>query len=212
MIVGLMLCAGVCLPTPVPAQPAQGAGSDERPPAAWTLAGVDVNVQNRWRSVIRLGYLGDVDSRIVITETSVALQEAAHLVAGYVYIAPTGADSAGTSLLRGGATWLPLRGRVAIDNRLLLERRSNRLAGASMRGRDRLRLSWLLPGSLRVGVYGSAEAIAVVGDGLFETRLHAGAVKTVRRVSVEVYWVQRRIHARPVFNGLGLTAFYRIGA
>jgi hypothetical protein len=200
------------VPTRVLAQPAQSPGSDERPPVAWTLAGVDVSVQDRWRSVIRVGYLGDIGSRILITETSLALREAAQLVVGYVYVAPTDADSAATSLLRGGATWLPLRGRVAIDNRFLLERRSNRLAGHAVRGRDRLRLFWLPPGPLRVGVYGSAEAIAVVGDGLFEKRLQVGAVKTVRRVSVEVYWVQRRIEARPVFNGLGLTAFYRIGA
>jgi hypothetical protein len=206
-----LVCAGATLPVAVLAQGVQTSARDDRPFGAWTLGGIDVGVHDRWRVLVRLGYLGDVDSRILITELSFAAREAIHVLVGQVFVQPTAADVAGTSLLRGGATWLPLRGRVTIDNRFLIERRSTHSMRDSLRGRDRLRLSWSLPGSLRLGIVGSAETIAAAGDGLVENRFQVGGVKSVKRLSVEVYWLQRRIRARPVLNGLGLTALCRVG-
>lgn len=211
-IVSLLLCAGASLPVQALAQPAQSASSDERPLLAWSLLGIDVDVQNRWHGVVRVGHLGDIDSRVLVTDLIFVARPAVHLLVGYVYVQPTAADTAGTTLARAGATWVPLRRRLAIDNRFLFERRSNKMTSTSIRGRSRVRISWSSPGPLTPSLFGSVEAIAATGAGLVEKRIQLGGAKSVRRLSVEAYWLQRRIRDRPVFNGLGLTAFYRIGS
>ena len=210
-IVCLLLSAGAVLPVQVLAQPAQSASSDERPLSAWTLLGIDVHVQNRWRGVVRVGHLGDIDSRVLVTDLTFVARRAMQVLVGYVYVQPTGADTAGTTLARAGATWVPLRRRLAIDNRFLFERRSNIVTSASIRGRSRVRISWSPPGPLTPSIFGSVEAIAATDAGLVEKRIQLGGTKSVGQMSVEAYWLQRRIRDRPVFNGLGLTAFYRIG-
>jgi hypothetical protein len=179
--------------------------------AAWTLLRIDVDVQNRWRGVVRVGHLGDIDSRVLITDLTFVARPAMHLLVGYIYVQPTAADTAGTTLARAGATWVPVRRRLAIDNRFLFERRSNNVTSTSLRGRSRLRISWSSPGPLTPSVFGTVEAIAATDAGLVEKRIQLGGAKSVGRLSVEVYWLQRRIRDRPVFNGLGLTAFCRIG-
>jgi hypothetical protein len=211
-IVSLLLCAGASLPVQALAQPAQSASSDERPVVAWTLLGIDVDVQNRWRGTVRVGYLGDVDSRVLVTDLTFMARPVMHLVVGYVYVQPVAAYTAATTLARAGATWVPLRRRLSIDDRFLFETRSNNVTGTSIRGRSRLRISWLSPGPLTPSVFGSVEAIAATGAGLVEKRIQLGGAKSVGRLSVEAYWLHRRIRDRPVFNGLGLTAFYRIGS
>jgi hypothetical protein len=169
-------------------------------------------VQNRWRGVFRVGHLGDIDSRVLVTDLTFVARPAMHVLVGYVYVQPRAADTAGTTLVRAGATWVPLRRRLAIDNRFLFERRSSNVTSTSIRGRSRVRISWLSPGPLTPSVFGSVEAIAATGAGLVEKRIQLGGAKSVGRLSAEVYWLQRRIRDRPVFNGLGLTAFYRIGS
>ena len=211
-IVSLLLCGGASLPVQALAQPTQSASSNERPLSAWTLLGIDVDVQNRWRGVVRVGHLGDIDSRVLVTDLTFVARPAMHVLVGYVYVQPTSADTAGTTLARAGATWVPLRRRLAIDNRFLFERRSNKVTSTSIRGRSRVRISWSSPGPLTPSVFGSIEAIAATGAGLVEQRIQLGVAKSVGRLSVEAYWLQRRIRDRPVFNGLGLTAFGRIGS
>jgi hypothetical protein len=210
-IVSLLLCGGASLPVQALAQPTQSASSNERPLSAWTLLGIDVDVQNRWRGVVRVGHLGDIDSRVLVTDLFFVPRPAMHLLVGYVYVQPTVADSAGTALARAGATWLPLRRRLAIDNRFLFERRSNKVTSASIRGRSRIRIAWSPPSRLTSSVFGSVEAIAATDAGLVEKRIQLGVAKSVGQMSAEVYWLQRRIRDRPVFNGVGLTAYYRIG-
>jgi hypothetical protein len=209
-IVSLLLCAGASLPVQALAQPAQSASSDERPLSAWTLLGIDLHVQNRWRGVVRVGHLGDIDSRVLVTDLTFVARPAMHVLVGYVYVQPKAANTAGTTLARAGATWVPLRRRLGIDNRFLFERRSSNVTSTSIRGRSRVRISWLSPGPLTPSVFGSVEAIAATGAGLVEKRIQLGGAKSVGRLSAEVYWLQRRIRDRPVFNGLGLTAFCRI--
>ena len=76
-IVSLLLCAGASLPVQALAQPAQSASSDERPLSAWTLLGIDLHVQNRWRGVVRVGHLGDIDSRVLVTDLTFVARPAA---------------------------------------------------------------------------------------------------------------------------------------
>lgn len=209
-IVSLLVCVGASLPVQALAQPTQNASSDERPLNAWTLFGIDVDVQNRWRGVIRVGHLGDIDSRVLVTDLIFMARPAMHFLVGYVYVQPTATDTAGTTLARAGATWVPLRRRLAIDNRFLFERRSNNVTSPSLRGRSRFRISWSSPGPLTPSVFGSVEVIAATGAGLVEKRIQLGGAKSVGRMSVEASWLHRRIRDRPVFNGLGLTAFCRV--
>src|SRR5687768_12720345 len=75
-----LVCAGATLPVPVVAQGAPTSARDDRPFGAWTLGGIDLGVHDRWRVLVRLGYLGDVDSRILITELTFAAREAIHVL------------------------------------------------------------------------------------------------------------------------------------
>jgi hypothetical protein len=97
-----------------------------------------------------------------------------------------------------------------LDSRLLVEHLSGHNTPLIMRARDRVRLS-CSPGSLKARLFGSVEAFAAPGHGLVERRYQVGAVRSVGPATVEAYWLERRISGRPVFNGIGVTASFRIG-
>jgi hypothetical protein len=175
------------------------------------LAGIDVEVGDRWRATMGLGYLGGFDSRIVLTEATFTADKAVQLVGGHVYLQPTAVGSPATSLLRTGGVWLPLRGRVSLDNRLLVERRAVHTAGVSIRVRDRLRASWAIEEDSRLRVFGAVETFAVGETGIVEQRYQAGVVQPAGPVAVETYWLQSRSRSRPTLNVIALTAFWRIG-
>lgn len=60
-------------------------------------------------------------------------------------------------------------------------------------------------------VYVSVETIAS-DSGVVENRIQLGGMRSLGRLSVEGYWLQRRLHANIVVNGAGLTASWRIAA
>lgn len=207
----IVACAGWPGPARAQAQAqARDNVDDDQTFATWLLTGIDLT-QDRWRCSVRLGHLGDLDRAIVIGEAGWLATPALLLQAGYVHLDPLADGAAGTSLLRAGGTWMPVRRGVTLDSRVFLERRSSRGTPAVRRGRDRVRLSWALPQLPKLSVVGSAELIAATGDGLVETRLQAGGVFAVRRLAIESYALQRRLRNRDPVNGLGITVTYRIG-
>jgi hypothetical protein len=207
----LVLCAGLALPASALAQPAHTSERHESPFATWILLGADLAVHGRWRAVVRIGHLGDVESRIVLAESILVVRPAVHVLLGYVYVVPTAPNTARTSLTRAGATWLPVRGRLTIENRFLFEHRVTTAARASIRGRNRIRISGSQPGGLPFAVFASVETIAATFGGLIENRIQLGATRSVGRLSLESYWLHRRLPARTVVNGVGLTTSWRIG-
>lgn len=212
-IASVMLAGCCALATPIPAAAQQSDASQGRPSplAAWLMTGLDVSVQERWRGVVRIGHLGDIDSLIVLADSTFVARPAMHAHLGYVYISPVAPESARTSLLRGGASWLPVRRRrLTLDNRFLVERRATTTGNASMRYRNRLRVSAPRPGGLPFGAFGSTEVIAAAGHGVVEHRMQLGLTGTIGRLSVESYWIQRRLLGRAVVNGVGLTTSWRI--
>jgi hypothetical protein len=200
------LAWGLAWPRPLAAQSASPDG-DLRP-FAWVLAGVDLQVRERWRGVVRVGRLGDSQSRLALGELAFQAHPALQLLLGHVHIAPVAPHVPRTSLSRGGVTWLPVRGRLTVDDRLLIEQRATG-AAAALRGRNRLRVSGSRPGGLPFVVFASVEVIAAE-PGLVEARLQAGGLQTVGPLSVECYWLQRRLRGGAVGTGVGLTASWRI--
>ena len=77
----------------------------------------------------------------MIAESTFVARPAMHVLLSYVYVAPTAPNAAGTSLTRAGATWLPVRRRLTIEDRFLFERRASTGTGSFLRGRNRLRIS-----------------------------------------------------------------------
>jgi hypothetical protein len=136
-----------------------------------------VAVHEHWRALIRIGHLGDVESRIVLAESTLVARPALHVLLGYVEIAPTAHNAARTSLTRAGAAWLPVRRRLTIENRFLFERRATTAAVSLICGRNRLRISGSQPGGLPFAVFASIEAIATTGSGLVENRIQLGATR-----------------------------------
>jgi hypothetical protein len=211
-IIAIMaLCAELTAPVRAMAQPVATADPAESPFAAWILLGVDVTPHERLRGTVRVGHLGDVDSRIVIVESTFVARPAMHVLLGYVFIAPAAPSLAGISLTRAGATWLLVRRRLTIENRFLFERRASAGTSSFLRGRNRLRISGARLGSLPFAVYGSIETIAGAGIGLLENRIQLGATRAVGRVSLESYWLRRRLPVHTVVNGVGLSSSWRIG-
>lgn len=203
-----MLC-GLLSPVPALAQAPQASERVPPPFAAWMLFGMDANIHGRVRGVLRIGNLSDIDSRVALVESTFVARPAVHLIAGIVYIAPASPSITPITLTRTGATWLPLRRRFTIENRLLLERRAT--SGSSfLRGRNRLRVSGSRPVGLPLAAYTSLETIGGT-NGIAENRLQLGATAIVGRLSVESYWLQRRLPARTVINGVGLTTSLRMG-
>lgn len=208
--IACLTLAALVAPRAASAQDERRPVSDGPSPSAWTMAGVDLGLHEQWRVMVRAGYLSDIDSRLLLTDVAFVVGPAVQALAGYVHVDPATPRAAGTTLVRAGAAWLPLRGRVALDNRFLVEHRSTGAIDV-MRGRGRLRLFWTPPGPLDVVAYGSGETIVAFGDGLAENRFQAGGVKSAGRFVLDVYWLHRRLRARPVVNGIGVTAVYRVG-
>lgn len=155
------------------------------------------------------GYVGGFDSWIVLTDGSVAVNGALQILAGQFVVRPTDGDAPATSVLRAGVNWSPLRGRVNVDNRLFVERRStaNRV---TPRVRDRVRLSWAIAEASPVRLFTSVEFFAVDRHGLSERRYQAGLALPIERVSVETYWLRSTARSRPAFDILGVTMLWRI--
>lgn len=181
----------------------------DAPFALWIMTGVDLAIDARWRGLVRIGHLGDIDSRIVLAESAFVARQDFQMIAGYAFITPT-ASGTPTSLFRAGATWLPIRRRLAVENRLWVEHRRTTTA-SSFRLRDRVRLLYSRPGGLPFSVFGSIEPIAAEGRGVVEHRIQLGATRSIHRAGVEGYWLQRRFPRSVVVNGFGLTASWRIG-
>lgn len=175
----------------------------------WALVGVDAGLGDSWRAAGRVGYLSELDARISILELSYVATGGIQFLVGHVYLDPDRSDTS-TSVLRSGVVWLPLRGRVTIDNRFMIERRW--VGGdRSFRGRDRLRLSWSTGGWPGLGLYGSYEGFIDNDADVVEHRYQAGVTRRIARATAETYWVQRRTRAGFVSNSLGLTVAWRVG-
>ena len=70
---------------------------------------------------------------------------------------------------------------------------------------------YVRPVDIPFTAYGSLEMIAAENVGLVETRTQIGAIRSIGRVTVESYWLQRRLHGSALVNGFGLTASWRVG-
>jgi hypothetical protein len=206
-IAWLTTIASLCLHASEPLH-----AQEDSPPSieGWLLAGVDATIGTRGRVMASGGYVGGFDSWIVLAEGSFATSAALQLVAGHVLLQPSERDAAITSVLRAGLNWSPVRGRVAIDNRLLIERRSTR-GDASPRVRDRLRLSWAIAEASPVRFFAAVEAFAIDRRGLSERRYQAGVAVPVGHASLEAYWLRSAARTRAPFNTIGLTILWRIG-
>lgn len=175
---------------------------------AWVLAGVDAALHERWRATSAVGYLGGFDCAATVTDVTFIAAPAVQVLVGHVYLRPLGTEAA-TTMLRAGGMWLLLRGRVAIDNRLLIERRWTAPAEPGMRARDRLRTSWR-PGEREpLRVFAAFEALAVHGSRI-ERRFQTGVMRPVGPVQIEVAWLRRRSSIGSVLNALTTTVYWRL--
>jgi hypothetical protein len=179
------------------------------PLEGWLLAGVDAAVRRRGRVTASWGYVGGFDDWIMLAEGSFAANSALQLVGGHVFLRPADRRRPPTSVRRVGVNWSPLRGRVAMDNRLLIEHRSTGRE-ASPRVRDRLRLSCAIAEASPVRLFGAIEVFAVDRRAVSERRYQAGFNAPVRHVSIEAYWLRRATHGRSPFNAIGVTLLWRI--
>jgi hypothetical protein len=80
-------------------------------------------LHERCRLLVAVGSLGGLDADIVLTEVTFADGAAAQFLGGHAYVNPTARGVPAMSVWRAGSVWAPMRGRVTIDNRLLIERR-----------------------------------------------------------------------------------------
>jgi hypothetical protein len=199
----------VCGVAPAAAQDAAAQAERTHAFGAWTLVGIDAGVGERWRASVRAGYLSELEMRVSIVDVFYLTSNALQLTAGHLYLGPERSDTA-TSVLRAGVVWLPVRRRIVIDNRLLIERRSIG-STRSIRARDRVRLAWSPGKAGRVGLFATFETFAVADDGLAEQRYQVGAARRLGRTTIESSWLQRRTRARFVSNSVGLTMCWRVG-
>jgi hypothetical protein len=206
-----LLLAVVAAPSSVVGQPAVAPRPPDDTPPTWAMTGVDVVPTDRVHATLRVGYLGDIDSRLLLADVAVVARPAVHVLVGQVVVDSRAAGTHLTSLTRAGALWLPLRRRLAVDVRLLAERQANQSVGIATRGRSRLRMSWATARRPAPTLFGTFEAIANTDVGLVERRTQLGLVESVGRWSAEVYWLQRRVRRRHPFNGIGATLAYRVG-
>jgi hypothetical protein len=212
LMVCLVSIAGLGMPLRVLAQEATtttAAISDDHAANIWALAGVNAAIDSRWQAFVRFGYLGGFESRVLVTDVTFAPREALRLLFGHVYVDPTASDSHNIYVLRAGCVWRPVRRRLEVENRALIDRRSGQ--GRPVRVRDRVMVSWPTDNPLRLRVFGSAE-VFVTTDSLNAQRYQIGAARSAGRATVEIYWTQQRSRGRATFNAIGLTAFWRIGA
>lgn len=194
---------------PVPAA-AQGMAIERDGPIdAWVLTGVDMMMSDRWRSTIRLGHLGGFDTYVWLSDLYFVIRREVQLTGGVVYLEPRTPEGRGTWVMRGGGTWQPLRGRLAVDNRLLAEWRAG--ASTNRRVRDRLRASWAIREDARMRAFATVELFVMSDVGFSEHRYQVGATATLRRAMVEAYWLRSRPRVREGFDAIGLTAVWRVG-
>jgi hypothetical protein len=208
VVVLLLCCASLSPSVRATAQPTEPPERDTRPPVAWLLVGADV-IDDRWRGTVRVGHLGDIDSRILITDLTFVARPELHVLVSHVYLAPASPEAAAVSLARTGASWLPLRRRVTVETRWLLERLHAFGAGSNLRGRNRIRASWARPPGLPASVVGSIETIATRNVGIVENRIQLGLSRSFGALSLEGYWLRRRLRARPDVEGVGITFAWR---
>lgn len=202
-MLGLAICGGVAMPPQAVAQP----GHDL---PVWALAGVNAAPAPEWLAVVRYGYVGGFESRLLLADLLFAPVDAWQLVVGYVHLDPANRDARATSVLRAGAIWRPLRGRVVVENRLLGERLANASRPTTGRVRDRVTVSFSLGGWTRLHPFASAEFFAV-RSGLDAQRYQVGGSRTLGRITFDVYWTHQRPRLRTAFNTLGLTCYVKIG-
>jgi hypothetical protein len=182
---------------------------DDQTVNVWALAGVNAAIDSRWQAILLFGYLGGFESRVLVTDLTFAPREAFRLLVGHVYVDPAASGSTDIYVLRAGCLWRPVRRRLELENRALIDRRSGQ--GRPARLRDRVMVSWRIDRPLRLRAFGSVELFATT-DSLNARRYHVGAARSAGPATIEVYWTQHRSHGRATFNAIGLTAFWRIGA
>lgn len=202
LVFGAALWTSSTLPAIVTAQPA-----DDVP--VWVLVGVDAAPDPRWLAVVRFGYVGGFDSRLVLADVMFGPADAWQVVVGYVHVDPVIEAAPATSIVRAGAVWRPLRGRVSVENRLLGERLATVGRTAQGRVRDRVTLSMIIGGRLRVRPFATAEFFAL-RSGLDAVRCQLGGSRAFGRTRLEVYWTHHRPRRRAAFHTLGLTYSVRL--
>jgi hypothetical protein len=210
-MVCLLSTAGLGLPVGLLAQETTANTAptgDDRIVNVWALAGVNAAIDDRWQAIVLSGYVGGFDSRVLVTDLTFAPREAFRLLVGHVYVDPAASGSTDIYVLRAGCLWRPVRRRLELENRALIDRRSGQSRPARLR--DRVMVSWRTDNPLRLRVFGSAEVFATT-DSLNAQRYQIGAARSAGRATVEIYWTQHRSRERATFNAIGLTAFWRIG-
>ena len=163
----------------------------------------------RWRATVAAGFLTGLESGLSIAELTYVVDEVVQFVVGHVTLYPTTPGARATSLTRIGSVWVVRRGRVTVDDRLLIERVSNRATGVSARARNRLRISWRPRKDLGVGVFASTEALVSTDSGATEYRVQAGASRSVGPFLGEVSWLRTGAGARPMRDNLLALAYWR---
>lgn len=189
-------------PTHVEAQP-----TNDVP--VWALVGVNASPGPQWLAMVRWGYIGGFDSRLLLADLLWAPDDAWQLVLGYVHVDPIDHEAPSTAIVRAGTIWRPVRGRVYVENRLLGEHIGIAERSALGRVRNRLLVSVPLSRRLRLRPFATAEFFAV-RDGLDAQRYQLGTSRAFGRTTLEVYWTHHRPQHRESFHTLGLTYYVRI--
>ncbi len=202
LVFAAVLCGPAWMPTSVSAQPA-----DDIP--VWALAGVNAVPDPQWLAVVRLGYVGGFDSRLLLADLMFAPADAWQVVLGYVHVDPVNHEAPATSIVRAGAVWRPLRRLVTFENRLLGERLAISERSALGRVRNRVMVSLLIGRRLHLRPFATAEFFGV-HDGLDAHRYQLGGARAFGRSTVEVYWTHHRPRHRDAFHTLGLTYYVRL--
>lgn len=190
------------MPTRVIAQP-----TNDVP--LWALVGVNASPGPHWLTMVRWGYVGGFDSRLLLADLLWAPADAWQIVLGYVHVDPIEHEAPATSIVRAGTIWRPLRGRLYVENRLLGEHIASSNRAPLGRVRNRLLVSLSLGGRLRLRPFGTAEVFAV-RDGFDAHRYQLGVARGFGRTTLEVYWTHQRPRHRESFHALGLTYYVRI--
>ena len=190
----------VAMPTRVTAQ------TNDVP--VWALVGVDASPDPHWLAMVRWGYVGGFDSRLLLADLLWAPADAWQLVLGYVHVDPIDEEAPATSIVRAGTTWRALRGRLHVENRLLGEHIANGNRAPLGRVRNRLLVSFPLSARVRLRPFATAEVFAV-RDGLDAQRYQVGVARSLGRTTLDVYWTHQRPRHRAPFHTLGLTYYVR---
>lgn len=127
----------------------------------WALVGVNASPDPHWLAMVRWGYVGGFDSRLLLADLMWAPDDAWQLVLGYVQVDPIDHEAPATSIGRAGPIWRPLRGRVYVENRLFGEHIAIAERSALGRIRNRLLVSFPLGRRLRLRPFATAELFAV---------------------------------------------------